>query len=352
MSGQRSKHRAQHRAQHQSQSKLLQTRSNIAWLVCAIVCIIVLLLSIGTICAYHIFAEHDVRTSAAQSLSPSSGQDAVREQSTDNELTRQSVPKPHMEHSAQAQQMKLHSAQQTRYDTLANTLQSQISGYSGVWSVYVEDLNTGAQLTVNSQSSPSASLIKLYIATAVYQAIEQHTLSDSDTVQQQLRSMITVSSNEAANALVVALGNGNAQAGMQVVNTTATQLGFTDTAMHVMLDSSGSADPMQKLTSVRDCGQLLAKAYRGELVSKASSDALITLLQQQQRVTKIPAGVPQNVQTANKTGEVPGAENDAAIIYAPNGAYVLTIMSNNVNNAQAQSNIKQLSATVWQQLEG
>lgn len=342
MSGQRSKHRAQHRAQYQSQSKMLQTRSNIAWLVCAIVCVIVLLLSIGTICAYHIFAEHDVRTSAAQSLSPSSGQDAVRGQSTDNELTRQSVPEPRMEDSAQ----------QTRYDTLANTLQSQISGYSGVWSVYVEDLNTGAQLTVNSQSSPSASLIKLYIATAVYQAIEQHTLSDSDTIQQQLRSMITVSSNEAANALVVALGNGNAQVGMQVVNTTATQLGFTDTAMHVMLDSSGSADPMQKLTSVRDCGRLLAKAYRGELVSKVSSDALITLLQQQQRVSKIPAGVPQNVQTANKTGEVPGAENDAAIVYAPNGAYVLTIMSNNVNNDQAQSNIRQLSATVWQQLEG
>lgn len=342
MSTPRAKHRAQHSA-GRSQSRMRVI------LVC--VCVMVLVLSAAGVYAYQQFSGNSETVAAAsnstskQTTADSKSSKNANAQVDSDELTRKATPQPD---AKQAQQ----TAKQAQYDALASTLQTQIAGFAGDWQVYAQDLQTGAELTINSHASPSASLIKLYIAAAVYQAIEQHTLADSSGIEQQLRSMITVSSNEDANALVSALGNGDAQAGMQVVNNTAAQMGFGDTAMHVLLSSSGSADPMKKVTSVRDCGQILAKAYRGELVSKASSDALLLLMQQQTRLSKIPAGVPQGTQTANKTGEIPGAENDAAIIYAPHGAYVLVIMSNNVNNAQAQAQIRQLSEAVWQQLEG
>lgn len=38
-------------------------------------------------------------------------------------------------------------------------------------------------------------------------------------------------------------------------------------------------------------------------------------LKMQQRKNKIPADLPEGVQTANKTGELDTVENDAAIIY-------------------------------------
>ena len=46
-----------------------------------------------------------------------------------------------------------------------------------------------------------------------------------------------------------------------------------------------------------------------------------------QRTSKIPAGVPKEVKTGNKTGELDNVDNDAAIIWAPDCTYILCIMS-------------------------
>lgn len=238
-------------------------------------------------------------------------------------------------------------SKQTQLDTLKGTLEQQLGGYSGTWSLYVEDMTTGASISINDHRQPSASVIKLYVMLAVYDQIAQGKLTETADIDTLLTQMITVSSNQATNTLVKTLGGGDAQAGFTIVNDTAKANGFTETAMNDLLYDSGTHDSSLKQTSVNDAGAFMAKVYRGQLVSTDVSSKMLDLLLGQTRRTKIPAGVPDGTKVANKTGEIPGTENDAAIVYGSKGDYVLTVMSEDVDNSTAQANIRAISGTVW-----
>ena len=74
---------------------------------------------------------------------------------------------------------------------------------------------------------------------------------------------------------------------------------------------------------------------------------MLALLKAQHVTTKIPAGVPSGVQTANKTGELSDVENDDAIVFAPFGTYVLVILTEN----GSIRNIRNLSSIIYTAME-
>ena len=80
-------------------------------------------------------------------------------------------------------------------------------------------------------------------------------------------------------------------------------------------------------TSVSDTGELLSQVYHKEFVSEAASEKLLELMKEQHIITKIPAGLPEGIESANKTGELSGIENDAAIVWGENTDYILVIMN-------------------------
>ena len=68
---------------------------------------------------------------------------------------------------------------------------------------------------------------------------------------------------------------------------------------------------------------------------------MLNLLKQQERTWKIPAGLPQGVKSANKTGELPDTENDAAIVFGETADYILCVMAQGLaNTSQAQKIFK------------
>lgn len=82
------------------------------------------------------------------------------------------------------------------------------------------------------------------------------------------------------------------------------------------------------------------------------SQSILTYLKKQERVEKLPAGVPQGIVTANKTGELSDVENDAAIIYADNATYIITVMMENLEDtAAARQTIVELSRQVYEYME-
>lgn len=242
---------------------------------------------------------------------------------------------------------------------LQDELETLIAGYQGGWQVYCEDLAAGASLSINNHQGYSASLIKLYVMLAVYQRIDDGALAEDARIDELLREMITVSSNEATNALVDILGSGSGEAGFEVVNAIAQEYGFKDSSINQYLgDVSG--DPSLKRTTAEDCGRFMAAVYRGALVSAQASRSMLDLLMAQTRTSKIPGGLPAGTVTANKTGEIDGVENDVAIVFASSdtsaaidgtaatGDYVLAVVSEDVpDSAAAQAEIRELSGTVW-----
>ena len=85
------------------------------------------------------------------------------------------------------------------------------------------------------------------------------------------------------------------------------------------------------MTSVKDCGLLLERIYRGECVSEEASAQMLDLLKRQENTSKIPAGIKAEVPTANKTGETDEDQHDIAIVYGAKTTYILCVMSEGIS---------------------
>lgn len=215
------------------------------------------------------------------------------------------------------------------------------------WSAAVVNLDTEDSCTVNNQSMQAASLIKLFIMGAVYERYDDLTGTyGTDQIRGLLSDMITVSDNTAANTLTNYLGDGDDTAGRAAVNEYCASNSYESTTMGRML--LAPADNGDNMTSVGDCVEFLRKVYKGEV---SHADEMLEFLKGQQRTHKIPAGLPEGVESANKTGELDTVENDAAIVFAQT-SYILCIMSEGLSDVgTAQSNIAQISSDVYQLVE-
>ena len=196
---------------------------------------------------------------------------------------------------------------------LKKRLNEEIDKLGGKWSLYLKRMDTNQTIGINDdEKMVAASLIKLFIAGEFYTLAEEGEL-DADSFRSSPDLMISASDNGAANTLISACT-------MDKINDFARENGYEETELNRrMLEWNGT----ENYTSARDCGKMLEKVLKGEYVSEEASERILEDLRSQQRTSKIPAGVPKEVKTGNKTGELDNVDNDAAIIWAPDCTYIL-----------------------------
>ena len=219
---------------------------------------------------------------------------------------------------------------------LEKDLKKEIGKLGGKWSLYLKRLDTGRVIGINADKKMvAASLIKLFVAGEFYTQTGSGKLNE-EKFGSQPDSMINVSDNTACNNLISAVGMSN-------VNEFAKKNGYKATQLNrKMLENNGT----ENYTSVKDCGKMLEKVLNGTYVSKHASERILEKgLKAQQRRSKIPAGVPSGVKTANKTGELNNVDNDAAIVWSPACTYILCIMSSDTGGRISE--IVKLSSMVY-----
>ena len=131
-----------------------------------------------------------------------------------------------------------------------------------------------------------ASTIKLFCMAAAYKRIKQGRFSEG-SVYDLLHSMITVSDNQSFDTLTDINGK-------DFINQWINTNGFSKSKV-VHKPNPSLADYGQNSSSAKDCGKLLEQIYRGKCVSKSASQKMFSLLTQQERRWKIPAGIPDGV---------------------------------------------------------
>lgn len=218
----------------------------------------------------------------------------------------------------------------------------------GEWSVYIKVPKTGDYLSVNQQPYQAASVIKIFIMGAVYdqydEILEYYSGSYSkEEIDGFIRDMITVSDNECADILVRMLGRGSQDAGKEAVNEFCRNNGFTNTSMNRMMgDMNIYSD---NYTTTEDCAKFLEMAYSAEF---EHSRDMLDLLIDQERDWKIPAGIPNNVRVANKTGELDDVQNDVAIVFTKY-PYIFCVISDGVEDYQPPIDaIVEMSSVVYE----
>ena len=230
---------------------------------------------------------------------------------------------------------ELYARTSAEMKVLEEELSDEIGKLGGKWSLYLKRLDTDQVIGIgDDEKMIAASLIKLFIAGEFYTLAEEGEL-DADNFHNMPDLMISISDNGAANSLIRACT-------MEKINEFAKEKGYEETELNRrMLEWNGT----ENYTSARDCGKMLEEVLKGEYVSEEASERILEALRDQQRTSKIPAGVPVEVETANKTGELDNVDNDAAIVWSPECTYILCIMSSNAGGRIPE--IRKLSSMVY-----
>ena len=190
---------------------------------------------------------------------------------------------------------------------LQEALEAEIGRLGGKWSLYLKRLDTDQVIGVHADEKMVAAIQKMAQEDPTW-ILEQ---------SKELRQTLVKGHNGAANTLINAVGMDN-------VNKFAQEHGFTETEINRrMLENNGT----ENYTSAKDCGVMLEQVLAGKYVNPKASERILQALKDQQRTGKIPAGIPSEVPTGNKTGELSYVDNDAAIVWAPSCTYILCIMS-------------------------
>lgn len=173
-------------------------------------------------------------------------------------------------------------------------------------------------------------------------------------VEELLTNMITVSSNVAAEALLYTVGSEHVNATLAALGLSSTELRWspqagapaaqphrpgalpaTLRAPHGAPPAPAEASDAYAVTTPADIERLFQLLLAGKVVSSQASQQMLDLLAQQTINDRLPAGLPDSVRVAHKTGNLDDAIHDAGVIYAPKGPVIVVALSDQIDDQDA-----------------
>ena len=210
-------------------------------------------------------------------------------------------------------------AQSQPFAEMCDELHAAAADFEGRVAFVVHDLTGGARCERAPDAiHTTASLYKLVVLAEAHRQREAGTFSFDEPIlrfraSDAIRSMIQVSSNDTAHALLQRLGPEN-------VAALAPALGMSNT---VIVDDVDEDDT----TTAADIAHFFIELHERRLISPEADAAMHELLLGQQVRDRIPWLLPPDVPIAHKTGRLDRSAHDAGIVYAPGGAYVLVLLT-------------------------
>lgn len=139
-------------------------------------------------------------------------------------------------------------------------------------------------------------------------------------------AMITMSSNFAANLIIEHLGANNVQKTTDALGAPGMRV------LRGVEDDKAFQKGLNNSTTARALLTLMEAIARGKAVDAAASEEMIAILKRQRFNSRIPAGLPQGIPVAHKTGEITRIQHDAAIVYAAR-PFVLVVLVRGLDDA-------------------
>lgn len=238
-------------------------------------------------------------------------------------------------------------------NVLEESVQNILSGFEGFGSVFIADLQTGEEVTINSDVAVSAlSILKIAIFIEAYRALD----NPPDAFTEDLFvSTATASSNHSANLLLhIIAGEDNTYQGAATLTQEMHDLGLQNTFMAIPYDAvtvptrpstyetpanqrtdiTTNPDPTMQ-TTAEDIGTLLEMLYycaQGEggflavypeEITQEECQAIVDLMVGNVEGNLIRYGVPDDARVSHKHGWSFNEHGDAGIVYTPGGDFVI-----------------------------
>jgi beta-lactamase class A len=225
--------------------------------------------------------------------------------------------------------------------------------FDGVMGVAILDLTDGRILLHNADRVfPTASSIKIAVLVELYRQDQEtrsgakgkarlddtYTFDPKDLVEDSritaglttgvtrvtnrdlAQFMVAVSDNAAANILIDRIGKDN-------VNAMLHGLGLSKTILRrKMIDIAAARRGDENVATPEEMVRMLEAIYKEKALNKEATAALIKQLSTSKQ-SYIPRLLPENVQVANKPGELEAVRTDSGIVFAPNRPFTISVMT-------------------------
>ncbi|MDZ7586860.1 MAG: serine hydrolase [Patescibacteria group bacterium] len=233
---------------------------------------------------------------------------------------------------------KVEIKKKTDAETVIATM---LTDKAGQYGIYVESLEGGESIKINeSQKFTAASVGKLPLLIAYYQAVDKGKI-DPETVyvlEEKDRWVYGTGSMQNSPA-------GAKFSYQEVADLTANQ----SDNMGAQLLQKWLKTTMPEEMTPKEAGNLWRELYQDKLINKQSKEKLFKSLTETVNEDRIPAGVPEGIRVIHKFGSETGVVNDCGIVEAKS-AYVICMMSTEINAGEAQELLPKISRVVWEWL--
>ncbi len=213
-------------------------------------------------------------------------------------------------------------------------------------SLHIKKLKTGEIFRENeNEVVSSASIIKLFIMAFLFKMVEQKQVDLCDkvdigkddkvdgsiitllshvksyTIKDLITLMIIESDNTATNILIDIAGIDN-------INEFIKDLGFKNTLLQrKMMDFDAKGFGKENLTTAKEVGQFLEKMYKGTIINEKYSRLMIETMKYQRDNRMMRRDLDEEVAIAHKTGDLPGLNHDAGIIFQANNDFIFVMFT-------------------------
>jgi beta-lactamase class A len=254
-------------------------------------------------------------------------------------------------------QQKAEAPHDTGSDLLWKKLETRVEEIAdrldGVMGVAIRDLTDGRILLRNGDRVfPTASSIKIAILLELYRQDQEaragakgkaklddlyifdpKDLVEDSQIMAGLTARITRVTNRDLAQFMVAVSDNSAtnvlidRVGMQNVNASLRSLGLTKTMLRrKMIDLAAARRGDENVATPQEMVLLLEAIYEEKTLNKEATAEFIKQLSTLKN-SYIPRLLPDNVQVANKPGELEAVRNDCGIVYAPNRPFAISVMT-------------------------
>lgn len=247
-------------------------------------------------------------------------------------------------------------------------IEALIEKLKGHPAVAIKNLVTGEYFSYNADEIyPAASVIKLPLLVGLFKKVAEGRISleqrfplvqaekdlvgtagsgilqDLDnglelTVNDLAVLAITVSDNIATNMLIDLVG-------MDYVNEAMNELGLTSIRMITKIGNyAAMAQGHDNKINAREMVRLLELLYHGAVVNPSVSEKILRILKRQ-KFSHIAALLPLGTEVASKSGSLKGIRHDVGLVWLPQGAFALAVLTKDLSEPRAGATF--ISRVAW-----
>jgi beta-lactamase class A len=242
------------------------------------------------------------------------------------------------------------------YASLKYGLSIYMQNTKGTYSLYFEDLNTGAWFGVKeSDAFMPFSLLKIPVMIATLKEVELGRISldqkiilessDLDPKSGELWKKGVGYEISVRDLLIALVKHSDNTALLALSRHAISEQTFIEAKL------ASGLPPLTNDTTVspKQYSNMLRGLYFSHYLRKPFSELALTLMMDTDFNSQLPAGLPKDIKIAHKVGiyNLEGTYHDCGIIYAKDRSYILCVMSKNTDLAEADRVISQISKIVY-----